>query len=121
MPGNHNKRKEKMIWSCEIDYYGWEDDIHHHHFFIESDTKPTEEQVAQHYNWNHFVARGDGENDDWFGHNWIRKDLPSERYSPDDAAAWVALYNDGSGTSEYLNVTITIKPLKVETLDDDNT
>lgn len=43
-----------MIWSCEIDYHGWEDDINHHHFFIESDTKPTEEEVAEHYDFHHF-------------------------------------------------------------------
>ncbi len=43
-----------MIWSCTVDYSGWEDDIHHHHMLIEQDKKPTEQQVADHYNDNKF-------------------------------------------------------------------
>lgn len=105
-----------MIWSCEINYSGWEDDIQHHHFFIESDVKPTKEEVANHYNWHHFVARGNRKNYEWMGHNWIRKALRSEREYSD--TGWVALYNDGSGEVDYHNVYITIAPLKVEKLDD---
>lgn len=105
-----------MIWSCEIDYSGWEDGIHHH-FFIKNETKPTEEEVANHYNWHHFVARGNGEDDEWIGHNWIRKALPEEKEYQCDTE-WVALCNDGSGKVDYSNVYITIKPLKVEKLDD---
>ena len=109
-----------MIWSCEINYSGWEDDIQHHHFFIESDTKPTEEEVANHYNWHHFVAKGNREDDEWLGHNWIRKALPGERDYLDDDERWVALYNDGSGEVDYYNVHIYIDPLKVEKLDGSN-
>ena len=95
-----------MIWSCEINYHGWEDDINHHHFFIESDTKPTEEEVAQHYNFHHFVARGN-------------RELPEEKGHLCDTG-WVALYNDGSGKVDYYNVYISINPLKVEKLDGSN-
>lgn len=105
-----------MIWSCEINYSGWEDDINHHHFFIESDTKPTEEEVVYHYNWHHFVARGERDDDEWIGHNWIRKALPIEKEDSD--TGWVALYNDGSGDIDYYNVYIIIKLLKREKLDD---
>ena len=105
-----------MIWSCEINYHGWEDDIQHHHFFIESDTKPTEEEVAEHYNFHHFVARGNREDDEWIGHNWIRKALPEEKEYRSDTG-WVALYNNGSGEVDYYNVYISIRPLKVEKLD----
>lgn len=95
-----------MIWSCEINYHGWEDDIQHHHFFIESDTEPTKEGVANHYNWNHY-------NSEEYGHNWIRKALPGEEWRCD--TGFVGL--DKHGRIEYANVYITIKPLKVEKLD----
>ena len=106
-----------MIWSCEINYNGWEDDIHHHHFFIKKETKPTEEEVVQHYNWHHFVACGNRKNDEWMGHNWIRKAFPSEKEYMCDTG-FVALYNDGSGEVEYYNVYIIISPLEVENLDE---
>lgn len=105
-----------MIWSCEIDYSGWDDDIQHHHFFIESDEKPTEEDVAEHYNYSHFVPRGNGEGCNWIGHNWIRKATPDESDFLCDTG-WVALYNNSSGCVDYYNVYITIEPLKVEKLD----
>lgn len=107
-----------MIWSCEINYHGCEDNIHHHHFFIEGDTEPTKEDVAELYNSRIFVARGNREDDEWIGHNWIRKALPEEDWHSD--TGWVALYNDGSGKIEYYNVYIFINPLKVEKLDGSN-
>lgn len=105
-----------MIWSCEINYSGFEDDIQHHHFFIESEIKPTEEEVVEHYNFHHFVARGNREDGEWMWHNWIRKASLEEKDM--SYTGWVALYNDGSGEVDYDNVYISIKPLKVEKLDD---
>lgn len=98
-----------MIWSCEIDYHGWEDDIHHHHFFIESDAKPTKEEVVQHYNWHHFNAKD-------YGHNWLRKAYPGEKWRSDTGI--VAL--DERGRIDYTDVYISISPLKVEKLDGSN-
>lgn len=92
-----------MIWSCEINYSGWEDDIHHHHFFIESDTKPTEEEVAEHYNQTRYSQ-------DEFEHDtWIRK-CPKE-YKFDTGWEGVDTY----GRHEY-TVYITVEELRAEKL-----
>lgn len=94
-----------MIWSCEVDYSGYDDDIHHHHFFLEQDDKPTEAEVALHYNkkyynpndWEHkyrIMAKDDG---DWGAYD--EYDMKEKYDSP-----------------SYI-VYITIEPLKVERLE----
>ena len=98
-----------MIWSCEINYSGWEDDIHHHHFFIDKETKPTEDEVAQHYNWAIF------HNEDEYDRNWLRKATKNERVSIADSD-YVAL--DSKGMVRYWLVHIIIEPLKVEKLNE---
>ena len=90
-----------MIWSCEIDYSGWEDDIHHHHFFIEDDARPSEQAVVDCYN----------------AHYYDPDDLKfNERIEPledDEFFNWQAVEPDGYN---YENVRIIIKPLKVYTI-----
>lgn len=92
-----------MIWSCEIDYSGWEDDIHHHHFFIESDTKPTEKEVAEHYNQTLYNPR-DYEHD-----TWIQACHKEDKFD----TGWEGL--DTYGRHEY-QVFITVEKLKLEKL-----
>ena len=94
-----------MIWSCEINYSGWEDDIHHHHFFIRDDARPSEQAVVDCYNANCYDP------DDW---------KVNERIEPlenDEYSNWQAIEPDGYS---YENVRIIIKPLKVEKLDGGN-
>lgn len=87
-----------MIWSIEIDYSGWEDDIHHVHFFIEQNDRPTEEQVVEHYNQVYY------EPDKYSCYGWMQKDSGGE---------WEML--DWYGDHEYAPY-ITIGQLKTEEL-----
>ena len=87
-----------MIWSCEINYSGWEDDVHHHHFFIRDDVKPTERAVVDCYNANLY------DQDDWELNEWI------EPLEDDDYFNWKAVEPDGFS---YENVNIIIKPLEI--------
>lgn len=87
-----------MIWSCEIDYSGWEDDVHHHHFFIRDDDKPTEQAVVDCYNANLY------DSEDW------RMNERIEPLEDDECFSWQAVEPDGT---TYENVRITIKPLEV--------
>ena len=87
-----------MIWSCEINYSGWEDDIHHHHFFIEQDNKPSEQEVVDTYNANLYDPN---------------EYIYNERIEPledDDIFNWQAIEPDGTS---YDNVNIIISPLKI--------
>lgn len=88
-----------MIWSCEINYSGWEDDIHHHHFFIEDDTKPSERAVVDCYNANYYY---DPDN--------LKATEHIEPLEDDEDFNWQAV---GAGGYSYDNVKIIIKPLKV--------
>lgn len=92
-----------MIWSCEIDYSGWEDDIHHHHFFIESDTKPTEKEVAEHYNQTLYNPK------DYRYDTWIQACPKEDKYD----TGWEGL--DTYGRHDY-QVFITIEKLSPEKL-----
>ena len=93
-----------MIWSCQIDYSGWEDDIHHHHFFIKSRRKPSEIEVANHYNTTRYNPE-DSRYDEL-----LIKNTPSEY----DDSEWKAVeINDDGSTYEY-DARITITKLEVE-------
>lgn len=91
-----------MIWSCEINYSGWEDDIHHHHFFIRDDTRPSEQDVVYCYNTSYYDP------DDSKATEHI------EPLEDDEDFNWQAVGDDGYS---YDNVRIIIKPLEVKELD----
>jgi hypothetical protein len=87
-----------MIWSCEINYSGWEDDVHHHHFFIRDDAKPSEQTVVDCYNANMY-------NPDDYEYDERIEPLEDDEYSN-----WQAVEPDGYN---YENVRIIIKPIEI--------
>lgn len=87
-----------MIWSCEINYSGWEDDVHHHHFFIRDDARPSEQAVVNCYNANIYDP------DDY------ECDERIESLNDDEYSNWQAIEPDGYN---YENVSIIIKPIEV--------